>query len=135
MKSSLHISFTTLALLALAAVSVFGQAITGSIVGNVTDASGAAVAGAKITITETSTGISRTAISNAEGGYVMPYLQPGTYKVEVEKSGFKKSSASEVRLATGQSVRINAVLEVGQITETIEVSNAASLLQTESADI
>lgn len=135
MKSSLHISFAILALLAIAAVSVFGQAITGSIVGNVTDASGAAVAGAKITITETSTGISRTAISNAEGGYVMPYLQPGTYKVEVEKSGFKKSSASEVRLATGQSVRINAVLEVGQITETIEVSNAASLLQTESADI
>lgn len=135
MKSSLRISTMILALLTITAVSVFGQAITGSIVGSVADASGAAVAGAKITITETSTGISRTAVSNIEGGYVMPYLQPGTYKVEVEKSGFKKSSASEVRLATGQSVRVNAVLEVGQITETIEVSNAASLLQTESADI
>src|SRR5689334_20741015 len=135
MKDSLRLFSALATSLLLGTVLALGQAVTGSIVGNVTDASGAAVAGAKVTITETDTGISRSAVSNVEGGYVMPYLQPGKYKVEVEKSGFKKSTASEVLLATGQSVRVNATLEVGQITETIEVSNAATLLQTESADI
>jgi hypothetical protein len=134
MKSSLRL-FTALALALLSASFALGQAVTGSIVGSVTDASGAAVAGAKVTITETATGIARTATTSDEGGYVMPYLQPGVYKIEVEKQGFKKATASDVRLATGQSVRVNASLEVGQLTETVEVSNAATLLQTESADI
>jgi outer membrane receptor protein involved in Fe transport len=118
-----------------ASSSAFGQAITGSLVGNITDAGGASVAGAKITITETSTGIARTAATAADGAYVMPYLPPGTYRVEIEKSGFRKFAAIDVRLATGQTVRVDAALEVGQITETTEVTTTSSLLQTESADV
>ena len=87
MKSSLRL-FTAWALMLLSASFALSQAVTGSIVGNITDAGGAAVAGAKITITETNTGIARNATTNSEGGYVMPYLQPGTYKIEIEKTGF-----------------------------------------------
>lgn len=135
MKRNPRSPFTILMLLAIGAVAVFGQAITGSIVGSVTDPSGAAIAGAKIIIMETSTGIARTVTTNSEGGYVMPYLQPGAYRLEVEKTGFKKSTVNDVRLATGQSVRVNLTLEVGQITEVAEITSQAPLLQTESADI
>src|SRR5262245_212648 len=135
MKRNLRSLFTILTLLAIGAATVSGQAVTGSIVGSVTDASGAAIAGAKVIIAETSTGIARTATTNSEGGYVMPYLQPGIYRIEVEKTGFKKSTVNDVRLATGQSVRVNLTLEVGQITEVAEVTSQAPLLQTESADI
>ncbi|HMY70330.1 MAG TPA: carboxypeptidase regulatory-like domain-containing protein [Blastocatellia bacterium] len=135
MKSNLRYVFTVLALLVISCSGTFGQAVTGSIVGNITDAGGAAVAGAKITITETNTGIARNAVTNSEGGYVMPYLQPGTYKIEVEKTGFKKISASDIRLATGQSARVNLALEVGQITEVAEITSASPLLQTESAEL
>ena len=127
--------FLTILALGVLTTDVRGQAVTGSIVGNVTDPGGAAVAGAKITITETSTGIARAAVTNSDGGYVVPYLAPGTYKVEVEKTGFKKFLGSRVELSTGQSLRVNAALEVGQITETAEVTSAAALLQTESADV
>src|SRR5262244_3630944 len=94
-----------------------GQAVTGSLVGN-------------ITITEINTGIARTVASGADGGYVMPYLPPGTYRIEVEKSGFKRFATVDIRLATGQAVRVDAALEVGQISETTEVTTTSSLLQT-----
>ncbi|MBI1762510.1 MAG: TonB-dependent receptor [Acidobacteria bacterium] len=119
----------------LSAAFTFGQAVTGSIVGTVTDNSGAAVAGAKVTITETNTGNARTAATNNDGGYVVPYLMPGTYKLEVEKNGFKQFVQTGVLLATGEKLRLNAALEVGQISERVEVSTAASLLQTESAEV
>src|SRR5689334_19888234 len=85
MKDSLRLLSALATSLLLGTVLALGQAVTGSIVGNVTDASGASVAGAKVTITETDTGIARTATTNSEGGYVVTYLQPGRYKVEVEK--------------------------------------------------
>jgi hypothetical protein len=72
--------------------TIFGQAITGSLVGNVADA--------KVTITETNTGITRTATTNTEGSYVVPYLPPGRYKIEVEKQGLKKFARDGVVLAT-----------------------------------
>jgi hypothetical protein len=133
-KQSANVS-RCIELLLLGSSLAFSQAVTGSIVGNVTDAGGAAVAGAKVTITETSTGIARTASTNAEGGYVVPYLAPGTYKIEVEKSGFKQYVQTGVLLATGDKLRLNAALEVGQISERVEVSTAGSLLQTESAEL
>src|SRR5215813_1745019 len=121
MKSSLRMFIATATLLLISSSPALGQAVTGSIVGSVTDASGAAIAGAKVTITETSTGVARATTTNAEGGYVLPYLSPGAYKVEIEKAGFKKSALNEVQLATGQAARVNATLEVGQLTETTEI--------------
>jgi outer membrane receptor protein involved in Fe transport len=134
MRSTLRL-FVAMALLLMVGSSLArGQAVTGSLVGNITDASGGAVSGAKITITDISTGIARTATSNEDGGFVVSYLPPGTYRVEIEKTGFKKFVSDGVPLATGERVRVNAGLEVGQITETTEVTSA-TLLQTESADV
>ena len=128
---------TFLMLLVVSAISItaVGQAVTGSIVGNVADASGGAIAGAKVTITEVNTGIAHTASVNEEGGYVLSYLPPGIYRVEVEKDGFKRFVRDNVTLSTGSTVRINIALEVGNITETAEVTGGAPLLQTESADV
>jgi outer membrane receptor protein involved in Fe transport len=134
MKSSLRL-FSILALLLLGVSLALGQAVTGSLVGTITDAGGAAVPGAKITITETNTGRAHNAVSNSEGGYVLPYLPPGTYKVEVEKQGFRKFVQDDVQLNTGATLRVNAALQVGNITERTEVTAASPLLQTESADV
>src|SRR5262249_26696781 len=135
MKCKLGLFASLSLLLTLTASLAFGQAVTGSIVGNVTDSGGAAVAGAKVTITETSTGIAHTATTNEDGVYVMPYLPPGAFKVEIERQGFKKYSRDGVRLATGERVRVNAELAVGNVNETVEVTTQAPLLQTESADV
>jgi carboxypeptidase family protein len=132
MKSSLT---SLLILIALNTAIAFGQAVTGSLVGTVTDTSGGAVAGAKITITETSTGIARAATTNADGGYVVPYLPPGTYRIEVEKQGFKTFSRDGVLVATGERLRVDAEISVGSINERVEVSTVTPLLQTESADV
>jgi outer membrane receptor protein involved in Fe transport len=126
-----------LLLLALSsfAAAVRGQAVTGALVGNVADPGGGVVPAARITVTEVNTGIARTATTSEEGSFVLPYLPPGTYRVEVEKAGFKKFVREGVLLSTGASVRVNVSLEVGSITETVEVSGAAPVLQTESADV
>src|SRR5262245_3013939 len=135
MTSKLGLFASLSILLTLGAAQAVGQAVTGSIVGNVTDSGGAAVAGAKVTITETSTGIAHTATTSDDGVYVMPYLPPGAFKVEIEKQGFKKYSRDGVRLATGERVRVNAELAVGNVNETVEVTTQAALLHTESADV
>lgn len=135
MTRSFFVTLLTLLAVGSLTVTARGQAVTGSIVGNVTDAGGAAVAGAKVTIIEVNTGITHTATANEEGGYVVPYLPPGTYKVEVEREGFKKFVRDQVLLSTGSAVRVNTALEVGSITETVEVTAGAPLLQTESADV
>ncbi len=135
MKSRLSLFLSFLILFSLSASLALGQAVTGVIVGSINDTGGAAVAGAKVTITETSTGIARTVTTNSEGGYVVPYLPPGAYKIEIEKQGFKKFSREGVQLATGERLRIDAELTVGNINETVSVSTTAPLLQTENADV
>src|SRR5215475_3320 len=135
MKSPVRLLLAVSMFLLFGSSLALGQAVTGSFVGNITDAGGASVGGAKITITEINTGIARAVVTGADGGYVMPYLPPGTYRVEIEKSGFKRFATTDIRLATGQAVRVDAALEVGQITETTEVTTTSSLLQTESADV
>lgn len=135
MKCNPGLFASFLILVALGTSTVFGQAVTGSIVGNVTDSGGAAIAGAKVTITDINTGIARTAMTSDDGVYVMPYLPPGAFKVEIEKQGFKKYVRDSVRLATGERVRANAELAVGNVNETVEVTTQTPLLQTESADV
>ena len=135
MRWNLRFLLTASLFVSLSSAAARGQAVTGSIVGAVTDPGGGAVAGAKVTLTAAGTGIARAVTTNDEGNYVVPYLQPDTYRVEVERQGFKKFVHEGVILNTGSSVRINAALEVGSINETAEISSAAPLLQTESADV
>ncbi|HTP44512.1 MAG TPA: carboxypeptidase-like regulatory domain-containing protein, partial [Candidatus Acidoferrum sp.] len=94
---------------------------TTSLRGTVTDQSGAVVSGAKVTITNTGTGISKTTNSANDGTYVFDPLPVGTYSVAVEKSGFAKFVQSGIVLELNQNGRLDVNLKVGSGTETIEV--------------
>ncbi|MBY0373297.1 MAG: carboxypeptidase-like regulatory domain-containing protein, partial [Bryobacteraceae bacterium] len=123
------------ALLLLLSVSSWAQVTTGTIAGNVTDGQGAAIAGAKITVTEISKGTSTVRQSDETGSYIVPFLIPGVYKVTVEKEGFKKAEQNEVTLAVNQQARIDIQLSVGNVAETIEVTAAAPLVSSSSAEV
>src|SRR5690242_147693 len=116
------ICFSSLALFWLSAgVALYGQNIRGSIVGNVTDSSGAAIPGAQITVTNQGTGIAVKTTTDSTGTYTVPDLLAGTYQVSVAKEGFKTHEFSGIRLLTGQTARQDAVLDVGAVAQTVEV--------------
>ena len=118
----------------VSASSAFSQAVNGSLVGIVTDSSGAAVPSARITVIETNTGVRRSTNTNYSGNYTFSDLPPGTYTVTAEQTGFKRASRTGIALVVNSTERVDLMLEPGQITETIEVTAAAAILQTERAD-
>ncbi len=118
----------------ISAGTVSAQSNRGTITGTVTDPSGAAIPSATITATNLATGISTGTASSSSGNYTIPLLQMGTYQVTAERSGFKKFVAPHVVLEVGQTVTVNIHMEVGAVTQTIEVSGAASLLQRDTSD-
>ncbi|MBI3210699.1 MAG: carboxypeptidase regulatory-like domain-containing protein [Candidatus Solibacter usitatus] len=105
---------------------------TATIVGAVTDPSGAVVSNATVTVTNQDTGLKRTVRSNDSGNYVAPVLPVGTYTVVGENAGFKRKSVTGIVLQVNQEARIDLALEVGATTETVTVSSSALLLQTEN---
>ena len=113
---------------------LYGQAVTGSMLGTVTDSSGASVPGAKVTIAEVNTGISRSIETNASGYYSFPTVEPGVYNVTIEKTGFRKEVRERVELLVNTTVRTDAVLQPGAVSETVTVSSEAAVLQTDRAD-
>jgi hypothetical protein len=124
--------------LALACVvppSARAQAVTGTILGTVTDSSGAIVSGAKVTVTNSETGLTRTAVTDAAGEYTVPSLPTGLYVVLAEMTGFKASALSNVELGVDQRVRIDVKLEVGAMSETLTVEASTPLLQTSSSEL
>jgi hypothetical protein len=112
-----------------------GQVITGDIMGTVSDPSGAAIPGATVTVTNTGTQLTRKAVTNNIGEYSFTLLPTGTYSMSVEATGFKVYHLAEVNLLSAQRARVNARLEVGNLTETVEVSAAEPLLQTDSSSV
>ncbi|MBO0799906.1 MAG: TonB-dependent receptor, partial [Blastocatellia bacterium] len=110
------------------------QTIDTAILGTVTDATGAVVPKAAITITQTSTGVRRTTESNGDGNYEVRYLVPGEYSVEVKGSGFRTARMASVQVQINQQVRIDFAMQVGEATESVEV-NAAILLHTENGTL
>ncbi len=127
--------FALLLLAGAIAGSVWGQAVTASLVGTITDATGAVVVNAKIVITETNTGVSRTSNTNESGNYSFPNLPPGIYAVTAEQTGFKKATRGGVDVAVNSTARVDLVLQPGQITETVEVTAEAPALQTDRVDV
>jgi carboxypeptidase family protein len=146
MRRSLRQAFGTLhgpalTALAMAVVVVLtmpskasAQAVTGTLLGNVTDSSGGAVPGATVTVTEVQTNVSRTVTSNESGYYLFSSLQNGTYEVGAELVGFKKVVRQGVRVDVNTTVRVDLSLEVGQMTEAVTVSAESPLLQTDRTD-
>ncbi|MEZ5400914.1 MAG: TonB-dependent receptor [Bryobacteraceae bacterium] len=128
--------FAILAFLAvLGTVNCFGQAITAKIVGTVSDSSGAAIGDAAVTIRNVDTNLTRSTSTNANGNYEFSFVPAAPYTLVVEKSGFQKSEVSQFRLSVDQVARIDVALQVGQVTETVEVQAAAIGLQTEDATV
>jgi len=108
--------------------------VTGAISGTVTDASGAIVTGAKVTLTNEATQETQSVSTNESGVYQFPLLKPGRYSVSVDKEGFRRiNQKSEVRL--GQTATINVRLEVGETSQTVEITESVPLLQTEDGNI
>ena len=116
---------------AVAAAQVSSAEITGT----VTDASGAAVGGAKVTATNAETGVARQTTSDSTGGYLLTTLPPGRYNLAVEASGFRKVVQNDVALEVNQHAKLDFALQVGQLNETVEVTAAAPLLESQSSSL
>ena len=112
----------------------YGQAVNGTLLGTITDSTGAAVPNAKITITEQNTNVSRTDATNESGNFTFPDLAPGVYTVAAELTGFKRAARTDVQVNANTTVRVDLTLQPGQISETVEVTGAAPPLQTDRAD-
>ena len=110
---------------AFACFSVSGQTVFGRISGTVSDSSGAVVPSATVTVTNSATNATRTAVTDEGGFYTMTNLPVGTYSVTVERQGFKKANQTGNVLAADTRLTVNITLEAGAVTETVEVSTAA----------
>jgi hypothetical protein len=122
-----------IALCFLSVAPLIAQTTTGSIVGTVTDVSSAAVPGASVTVTNVDTNITTKTTTDSSGNYVVTPLPVGHYSVAVEAKGFKRSVRAGIPVNVQDRVGVNLVLEVGQLTETVEVAASAPALQTDTS--
>jgi hypothetical protein len=119
----------------LAAPKVSAQAVYGSIAGTVTDPQGAGVAGAKVAITNIGKGTEESVTSNESGYFTVTHLIPDMYKVRIEAQGFKAYEVASVTVLVDTTVRLDAALQVGAVTQSIEVTGEIPQLQTEKSDV
>jgi outer membrane receptor protein involved in Fe transport len=135
-KGTVLVSCSTLLLFVLLLPpNTLAQRINGAIVGTVTDASGAAVPAARVSIRDVNTSITRTFVTDDSGYYSAPQLPPGTYDVSVLKPGFSVASRTGVTLLVDSTARVDLTLTPGTVTEAVSVSaEALPLIQTDSAD-
>ena len=115
-------------------VGSLGQAVNATLLGTVTDVSGAVVANAKVMITEINTGVSHSGQTNDSGNYTFSDMPPGRYEVTVEQSGFKKESRRDVNVEFNSSTRVDVQLQPGNVSETVVVTGEAAILQTDRTD-
>jgi hypothetical protein len=140
-RTTLAASFSRLALPGLALLLcllpriVAAQAVSGTILGDVKDSTGAVVPGATVTLVNAGTGFTRSVVTDPKGEYVAPSMPTGSYTVSAEMSGFKKVSLANVRLGVDQRVRIDLKLDLGQMTEAVEIQAETPLVQTSSSDL
>ncbi|MGH9666832.1 MAG: carboxypeptidase regulatory-like domain-containing protein, partial [Bryobacteraceae bacterium] len=121
----------TLALSSIA--SAFAQVDTATITGKVTDTSGAAMPNVQISVVQTETNFHFSSVTNSDGIYRIQSLQPGPYTATFEASGFKRLVRQNISLHVGDVLAVDATLEVGAVTESVEVKSSPTLLQTETS--
>ncbi len=119
----------------LVPVMMQAQAVNGTLVGTIADSTGAVLTGATVTITEAGTGVTRSMKTNESGNYVFPNLPPGNYNVAAEAQGFKKGIRSSVDVSINSTIRVDMTLSPGAASETVNVTETTSILQTDRADI
>jgi len=118
----------------LLAATCYGQAVTGTLLGTVTDPSGATVPGARVNISEQNTGVNRATETTTAGYYAFSDLAPGVYTVNIQQTGFKKGVRQNVDVLVNTTVRVDMQLQTGDVTEVIEVTAEVALLQTDRTD-
>src|ERR1700674_5842884 len=124
----------TLVVMIVTCGNIWAQA-TAQISGSVQDSSGAVLPGAEITATQTDTGVSRMTISNETGSYVLPNLPLGPYRLQAALPGFRTFVQTGIVLQVNSNPTINVVLQVGQVSEQVEVQANASLVETRNVSV
>src|SRR5215467_5625448 len=119
----------------LLGASAFAQEFRGTILGRVTDTSGAVVSGAAIQVVNVDTNVTVNSTTNQDGNYQVPFLNPGNYTVTVDHPGFKKTARQNVRVSVTSQIALDFTLEVGAVSETVNVTASAPLLNTNDADL
>ena len=117
------------------AQAAFGQGITGSITGNVTDPSGAFVGGATVTIRQLDTDLKRTVTTSDQGSYAVTQLAPGNYSVTIDRAGFRTFVEDHIVLAIDQVAEIDAKLQIGAAESIVSVTAESPVLQTGTSSV
>ena len=134
-KAGIFLALLAFVALAMAARPAHGQAVYGTILGTVTDPQGAAVVGAKVTVTSTTKGTSDETTTNESGNYTVTHLIPDTYRIKVEATGFKSFDIAGVQVFADTAQHGDVTLTVGDVTQTIEVTGELPQLKTDRADV
>jgi hypothetical protein len=116
-------------------VIMSGQFVRGTILGVVSDATGAVVPKASVTLRNAGTNETKSTVTDETGNYAFPALLPGSYSLEVKQTGFQSRLVSDVNLQVNQTARIDIKLTVGEVAEQIEVAADAVLLKTDTSEI
>ena len=119
----------------LSCLCASAQTVTGTFVGSISDNSRALIPGAAIEFRDVQRGTVKKTVSGPDGTYTMPYMQPGEYRVQISAPGFKTFDRSGIELTLGAAVRVDAVLEVGNMAESVTVTQSAPLLQMDKSEI
>src|SRR6202046_5182903 len=127
--------FALVVLLAVSAIQAFGQTDTGSIVGIVQDRTGAVVVGAQVDIINTATNVTRSLVTNTDGGYQALQLIPGVYRVKASRAGYSTSVQDNVRVDVQTRAQVDITLTVGAVSQQVEINASSLLLQTQSAEV
>jgi hypothetical protein len=128
-------SLSILLFIALSTGILEGQAFYGSVVGTVNDSSGAALASTTVTLTNSATGDRREVVTASDGSYRFVNLVPGAYRLEIELSGFKRYTRDQIDVSVESQVRTDIVMQVGDVSQSVEVQAQELLLQTETANL
>ena len=128
-------SFVFASLLLMPATAFAQQSASSGLVGQVTDASQAAIPGATVTVTNVGTNAQRTTVTDGEGRFSVPALPPATYHIKVELQGFRTAELQNFVLRQGETARPAITLGIATVSESVTVTGDAPLLQTQSATV
>src|SRR5947207_1321379 len=126
-RATLKMGWVVLLILSVSAVSAYSQGLT-AVTGRVTDPTGAVIPGVEVTVTNAATGATRAVVSNEQGIYAVTQLQPRTYNIKAELTGFKPKAAMNVALPVDVTVTLNLPLEVGAVTDVVDVLATAEVV-------
>jgi hypothetical protein len=131
----MHVATRSILFSIVIATCAAAQTADTAILGTISDSAGAVLPGATVTVSEASTGFSRTVTTNPEGYYEVRYLVPGGYSVDVKAGGFREERRTGITIQIGQQARLDFALQLGTVQQTLEVHSEAPLLQTENATL